>query len=64
MNRIPLDIGPQFSAQRLVGDQIHRPAKQVLPMELDPKVSLRRCGSIEAHKNVDVAGAFGKTRGD
>jgi len=64
MNRISLDIGPQFSAQRRVGDQIDRPSKQVLQMELDPKVSLRRCGPIEAHKNVDVASAWGKARSD
>ena len=47
MHSFLFDVGPQFSAQGLVGNQIDGAPEQVFQIELHAEIARRRCRAVE-----------------
>ena len=53
--RLPLDMRPELSSQRLLGDELNRTPQQVLEVEQDAEVALGRRRAVEPDEYIDVA---------
>lgn len=53
--RLFLDVGPELGTQSLFSDKIHGSSKKIFQVELNAKIPLRCCRSVEANKHIHIA---------